>query len=320
MDKKDAIRGISQLQFEVTNRCNLKCSICWRALRPEDSFFVAKDISLGKFKIALDKFLGEFCIKEVNTQGLGEPLLCPDILKILQYVKAKNLIVWFVSNGVSIDDHMARELVEIGVDKIRISVDTADPEMYSKIKCGSSLNEICKNIALINLYKRKLKKDCPAVSFNCVLLKEAIDEMDRLLVMAHNLNVREITFIPLVNFLKGKATADNQVDLYSQDFNKRFNLLKARAQTLDIDLNIGVSMETKESRYCKYGFFIDVDGFVHPCCNILNYNFGNIFEDSVGVILDKYIEFRDYLDNQQLNCKECNKLIDNNKTKTNNFS
>ena len=270
MKKSDVLRDISQLQFEVTNRCNLKCSICWRALREEDSSFVARDISIEKFKLALDKFLQEFSIKEVNTQGLGEPLLCPDICKILQYVKAKSLIVWFVSNGVSIDDLMARELVEIGVDKIRISVDTADPDLYSQIKCGSSLTEICKNIALINSYKRKLKKEKPDISFNSVLLKEAVDNMDRLLVMAHNLNVKEVTFIPLVNFLKGKAVADNQVDLSSQDFNMKYSLLKARAQTLDIDLNIGISLETKDSRYCNYGFYVDVDGFVHPCCNILN--------------------------------------------------
>ena len=151
------LRQIKALQLEVTNCCNLKCSICSRDLR--ESSLDLRSLSFGDFESVFNKLCSFLDISEFNPQGLGEPFLCVDILKILSLVKSKQITTWLVTNGTLINDSIARGLVEIGVDKIRISVDSADPALYAKIKPDSRLEEIINNIRRLSFYKKSLKKD-----------------------------------------------------------------------------------------------------------------------------------------------------------------
>lgn len=306
---KKVLKGISKIQFEVTNDCNLSCRICWRALR--DEAVLVKNVSFDKFKLAIDKILNVFDIRELNTQGLGEPFLCPDILPILKYVKSEGLSVWLVTNGTLIDDHIAEKLVEIAVDKIRFSVDSADDRLYAAIKSGSSLDKITQNISKINTSKVKLNRKLPVIAFNSVVIKGALCGADKLIEMAASLSVKEISLIPLVVFSKSLAVKDEQVDFYDAGFNDRVRLLKELASQAGIELNLGISLESREDKFCHSGFYIDVDGLVHPCCNVSCRKFGNIYKENISSIVSEYLRFRKWLDGKRLSCKECNKVLDN---------
>jgi len=308
-EKNDKIlRGISRLQIEVTNNCNLSCRICWRTLRNES--VPAKNLTFACFKKAIDNIASFFDIRELNTQGLGEPFMCPDILAILKYAKSKGLAVWLVTNGTLVNDDIARGLVEIGVDKIRFSVDTADGGRYAAIKSGSSLDVVSRNIFRINLVKDKTDKNNPIIAFNSVVLKSTLEGGEGLIEMAANLKVSEITLIPLVLFSGGLAVSEEQVDFYGDGFNNRFKILKDRAARVDIELNLGISLESREDKFCHSGFYVDVDGFVHPCCSISLKNFGSVYSGDMRGIAEKYLSFRSWLDNKMISCKECNKILD----------
>jgi MoaA/NifB/PqqE/SkfB family radical SAM enzyme len=302
------LSNISTLQLEVTNNCNLHCSICWRALREEK--VELKDIPFAKFKKAIDGMLKFFPVKTINTQGLGEPLLCPEILKILDYAKSKGLTVWFVTNGTLIDDNLAKRLVEIGVDKIRISVDSADRQVYSAIKCGSDLDAVICNIGRLNHYKELLQKQAPVISFNSVVLHKNLSGIEELIDLASRNKVEEITLIPLVNFSKGLSIKQEQVDFYNDSFRANFDGLKEKARIKGLELNQGISLESQESRFCNFGFYLDVDGYVRPCCNISRFNFGNINNNNLEVITRKYLKFREWIDKNSISCKQCNGILD----------
>lgn len=304
----DILDRVSTLQFEITNNCNLNCSICWKALREQG--VPVKSISFDKFRIIMDKMLSIFPIREVNTQGLGEPMLCPDVLEILDCVKSKGLTAWFVTNGTLIDGRIAKKLVEIGVDKIRFSLDSADSEVYAAIKCGSSLEKIVQNIEKINHYKSQLHKKVPALAFNSVVLRKNFPTIGKLIELGRTVQAQEITLIPLVNFEKGLAVAQEQVSFYNDSFNAKFDALKKEAAADGIDLNLGISLESKETRFCNLGFYIDADCCVHPCCSISLFNFGNIYKQDVRVIVRNYLRFRKWLDGKVMSCKECNRILD----------
>jgi len=312
-NKTGVLKGIVQAQFEVTNRCNLNCSICWRALRDNDP--PSKEMSFSAFKAAIDKMSQMFQLQELNTQGLGEPLLCRDILKILEYAKSKGLSVWFVTNGSAINEEMAEKLVRLGIDKIRFSVDSADAGLYEKMKVGSKLDEIKENIKKVGKYKIKLHKDLPVISFNAVITKETFGSLDKLIEMASSLGAREITLIPLVDFKRGGATEENQVVFSDEKFIKHYSSMRIIAKEKGVDLNLGVSLETKDSKYCHYGIYVDVDGFLRPCCNTANFSLGNIFNEDINSLSVRLIEFRSWLDGKNIYCRECNKIIDNNLAK-----
>ncbi len=302
------LRQINALQLEVTNCCNLKCSICCRDLR--ESSLELRSLSFGDFEGIFNKISSFLNIFEFNPQGLGEPFLCADILKILSLVKSKQITTWLVTNGTLINDSIARGLVEIGVDKIRISVDSADPGLYAKIKPDSRLEEVIGNISRLNFYKERLKMDYPRLAFNSVVLRSTVVGLVDLIELASSLEVGEVTLIPLVLFSNEMSVKDDQVDFYGDDFKNRFEDLKILAQHKGVELNLGISLETKEVKYCHHGIYVDAAGGVYPCCNIASFKFGNAYRDDIQRIASRYLDFRKWLDKQNIPCKECNRILD----------
>jgi len=302
------LRQVNLLQFEVTNLCNLKCSICCRDLR--EGSLELRSLTFADFEKIFSKVSSLFNIKEFNPQGLGEPFLCADILKILSLVKSRQITTWLVTNGTLINDLIAKGLVEAGVDKIRVSVDSADAGLYAKIKPGSILEEVINNISRLNFYKEKLKLNNPRLAFNSVVLKSTIAGLEDLINLASRLNVDEVTLIPLVIFSKGMSIESEQVDFYDDDFRNRFEGLKILARQKGVELNLGISLETKEVKYCHRGIYIDASGSIYPCCNISSLKFGNAYRDDMKRIARRYLDFRKWLDSKQVTCKQCNKMID----------
>jgi len=269
-----------------------------------------RSLSFADFEKILSKVTSFLNIKELNPQGLGEPFLCADILKILSLAKSRQITTWLVTNGTLIDDLTANGLVEAWVDKIRVSIDSADSGLYAKIKPGSNLEDVISNISRINFYKKKLKIDRPNLAFNSVVLKSTVEGLEDLVNLASRLKVEEVTLISLVIFSKGMSIDQEQVDFYSADFKSRFEGLKIIGRDRGVEVNLGISLETKEVKYCNRGIYIDVSGDVYPCCNISTLKFGNAYRDDMKHMAKRYLDFRKWLDSKQVTCKQCNRMID----------
>ena len=62
----------------------------------------------------------------------GEPFLYPDIMPLLTYMKQKGLTISISTNGTKLDKHI-RQIVEIGVDFLLISID-GPPDTHDDIR------------------------------------------------------------------------------------------------------------------------------------------------------------------------------------------
>ena len=115
--------------LNLTKRCNLKCAHCYldattKAAGGDDELTTDECFRL------IDQ------IAEVNRGCLlvitgGEPLVRPDILDIARYAVKLGFMVVFGTNGMLIDDRMAKQLVEIGVMGVGISIDSLDPQKHN---------------------------------------------------------------------------------------------------------------------------------------------------------------------------------------------
>src|ERR1041385_2551300 len=114
------------IALNLTKRCNLKCAHCYLD-------------ATTKAGGGSDELTTEECfrlidqIAEVNRGCLlvitgGEPLTRPDILDIARHAVALGFMVVFGTNGMLINDRMAKELVELGVMGVGISIDSLDPQ------------------------------------------------------------------------------------------------------------------------------------------------------------------------------------------------
>jgi MoaA/NifB/PqqE/SkfB family radical SAM enzyme len=229
---------------------------------------------------------------------------------MVRLIKSKGLAVWFVTNGTLISEKNADALVEAGIDKIRISVDTADEALYGKIKKGAHLSATLENISLLRDVKRRKGFQCPYLSANVVVFKENKDGLTELITVLGRHGISEVTLLPLVSFNRGLATEQMQIDFYTQGFGELFETLKAHAQREGIELNRGVSMESKGERFCQSGLYIDCAGTVFPCCNITSVRLGSVHTDTAPAIGRRWMRFTRWVKKKNLYCHECNAAVD----------
>ena len=104
--------------WNVTKACNLRCVHCYACATPgpaegelatEEGFAVLDD--LRRFNVPAVLFSG------------GEPLVRPDILKLIAYAQSIGLVCTLSTNGILIDDPMADKLAKLGLRYAGISVD-----------------------------------------------------------------------------------------------------------------------------------------------------------------------------------------------------
>ena len=105
-----------KVQIEVTNNCNLKCEGCFREIMTRKKGYITYDTLLDALYIC-----HYFGIEEIHLHHLGEPLLHPNILKIIKIIKIIGFKVGFTTNGTLLTHDKLIELKDAGLDKIDIS-------------------------------------------------------------------------------------------------------------------------------------------------------------------------------------------------------
>jgi cyclic pyranopterin phosphate synthase len=139
-------RTVSYLRVSVTDRCDFRCVYCM----PEHMTFLPKADVLSLEE--LDRLCGAFIRKGVNKLRLtgGEPLVRRDVMKLfrsigrhLQTGSLKELTL--TTNGSQLA-RFAPELVDCGVKRVNVSVDTLDAEKFRKITRWGDLPKVIAGI------------------------------------------------------------------------------------------------------------------------------------------------------------------------------
>jgi uncharacterized radical SAM superfamily Fe-S cluster-containing enzyme len=112
-----ALASPVEAYFEVANRCNSKCATCPLTFSPHEA---ARQLSLDEFKALVDQ-LPE--LRRAVLQGIGEPLLNRDLAGMIGYLKARGVYVVFNTNAALLTARRQVELIESGLDELRVSID-----------------------------------------------------------------------------------------------------------------------------------------------------------------------------------------------------
>lgn len=129
--------------IEATRLCNLKCQSCPRDL----SNAASGHMEFGLFKKIIDEATlhgpRNFCL-----HMFGEPLLNPEIVKMVKYIKAANKkhAILLTTNGYFLNEQKAQELISSGVDKIVISFFTLKEERAKRLTGNADIAKVLCNI------------------------------------------------------------------------------------------------------------------------------------------------------------------------------
>jgi len=132
----------NRVTVELTNRCNLSCTFC-----PRQSI----DMNLGDMEMTLyKKIIDEMALHRPIKLLLffrGESLLHPNLIDMARYAKNKEIDnIFFSSNGLLLDDKIADELLDVGIDDISFSIDTLDESVYNSFRVAGDLKKTIENV------------------------------------------------------------------------------------------------------------------------------------------------------------------------------
>ncbi len=126
---------LTALNVELTNRCNLRCSICPRrdaGARPDC------DLDLETFKKIVDTTPG---LRVLLPFQWGEPLLSPILIPAIKYAVAKGIRVFVTTNGTLLDEKTADALVRSGLERLTVSFDGNPRTFESQRRSGKGDKE-----------------------------------------------------------------------------------------------------------------------------------------------------------------------------------
>ncbi|MDD5254979.1 MAG: radical SAM protein [Candidatus Omnitrophica bacterium] len=169
--------GFDRVMIDVTTRCNLKCSVCYR--EPDS----AADMDIRKLGELAQQFRG----KIISICG-GEPTMRPDLPQIIRLFSKKNT-VFLITNGIKLSQYdYLRELHASGLRYVSFSLNGLSEEALAAINEEGILAQ--KLSALANLKRLRVKtvlavvlakgvneKELPQIFDFCLQNRDYIEEL-----------------------------------------------------------------------------------------------------------------------------------------------
>jgi cyclic pyranopterin phosphate synthase len=184
-------RSVSYLRVSVTDRCDFRCVYC---MAEDMEFLPRKDLLTLE---ELDRLCSAFIARGTTKLRLtgGEPLVRRDIMRLFRALSRhlvsgalKELTV--TTNGSQLAKH-AEELVDCGVKRINVSLDTLKPDLFRQLTRRGDLSVVLDGVAAA-------QKAGLAVKLNAVALKGVNeDEIFALTEFAHARGM-DLTFIEVM--------------------------------------------------------------------------------------------------------------------------
>ena len=197
------------LKIETTNRCNLTCPFCYHTYAvAQDLKFQIKSVAHGNrqsllhhnskighhmsfntFRYILDQFP---MLNRIDLQGIGEPLLNPDFINILDYSSKRGIASQFYTNGTLLGREIIHHLTTLNVSEITVSIDGATAETYEWFRAGSKFNKVTNNVYDLIEKRRFKSKLSPRVRLAMVATRYNVHEIYTLVDLGHELGVDSV--------------------------------------------------------------------------------------------------------------------------------
>lgn len=276
------------VSWNITNMCNLRCSHCYL----DASYLTTGGNELGT----------EECLEIVDGladagTGIliltgGEPLMRQDIKKVIEKA-SEDMMVVIGTNGLLLNKKRVKQLVEMGVGGIGVSIDSLEPEVHDSfrgqkgawdrsVKCL----EICRDVGL-------------EFTIQTTVNENNYDQIEEIARFANEKGARSFNLYFLVCTGRGESLADITPEMYEEAIERlvalqeQYDDMLVRAKCAPHVKRVAHSQESSllysagcmaATSYCR----ITPEGKVTPCPymeveagNLLKQSFKDIWKNSL---------------------------------------
>jgi MoaA/NifB/PqqE/SkfB family radical SAM enzyme len=120
--------SIAIMQFQYGYQCNMRCEHCCTSkMEKRRRHFTIPDV------VELSRQADEYGLAHMTITG-GEPLMFPDLDDLIRAVDPMKFFISIDSNGWYLDQEKANHLVSMGIGKVHLSLDSADPAIHDAFR------------------------------------------------------------------------------------------------------------------------------------------------------------------------------------------
>ncbi|MDR7040448.1 MoaA/NifB/PqqE/SkfB family radical SAM enzyme [Methylobacterium sp. BE186] len=217
--------------MEVTNRCNLLCETCPRTF---ETLEPPADMSWELFTRIVDQVPN---VARVVLHGVGEPMLVKSLPRMIRYLKRRGIYVLFNTNGTLMQPKRFQELIDTGLDELRVSLDAADRASYLRVRGKDFFDRIVRDVGQFVAYQRRIEAVVPKVSLWLTGLKETIEQLPAFVRLAAEMGVHEVHLQRLVFDEVGYGLARADHSLFENTQAEERAAIEA-AQAIGADLGV----------------------------------------------------------------------------------
>jgi cyclic pyranopterin phosphate synthase len=186
-------RKINYLRLSVTDRCNMRCFYCM----PREGIAKQSHAAMLTYEelLLISQTAVAMGIEKIRITG-GEPLVRAGIVDFMAMLSAipglKHLAL--TTNGLLLAE-MADDLYQAGVQRLNVSLDSLNPQIFSAITRGGDLSKVLDGLAAAE------RAGFPPPKINCVIMRgvndaEILDFADR--TLSHGNSIRFIEYMPAI--------------------------------------------------------------------------------------------------------------------------
>jgi radical SAM protein with 4Fe4S-binding SPASM domain len=165
------------LEVEFTNFCNLKCPVCPTGIKQQEREPVAMRADL--FEQVWEETAPY--LLTASLFGWGEPLLHPQIGRMLEIAGRHDVVTLLSTNGMPLRTESVREaLVEFPPSTLIVAIDGLTDETNSRYRVGAQLEPILDGVAKLAELRKKKATRYPVLQMRFLVMKHNEHELQRL--------------------------------------------------------------------------------------------------------------------------------------------
>ncbi len=263
----------------ITQQCNLACPHCYSSAASKHP----DELSVPECRAVIDA-LSELGVETIGWTG-GEPLMRKDLEETIAYAGDRGISSAITTNGVLLTAKRARQLKEVGVESIQVSLDGSTPERNAMMRqaTGRQFERVISGI-------RSSQQMGFRVHLAMLLGQANLEDARDFVALARDLGVSSVRFCAFVPKGRGSATTIKEKLSFSDRLNDLKILVEGLRGSVDpvilFDPAFGPLPPDYQFHPCIAGtetFYLAPNGDVFPCTSLIDDEFtvGNVRQRSL---------------------------------------
>lgn len=249
------------LMVEPASYCDMTCPMCPVVLNRTRRPPVRLEFEV--FEKLMEEIGRELAL--ITFWNFGEPLLNPDLFRMIRWAKRDRIFCAVSSNLLSLEAGRTEELLESGLDYLIVSFDGASEETYEKFRGKGNFRPVVENLRRLLDRRSELGLNRPFVNLQFIVMKDNEHEIGAIRKFARDIGVDKLS---LKKF--------TYVSEETRDF------LPGRE-----DYVLGKYKQSAPMNFCSRPWtstVLSADGEIVPCCGDLDFRhrFGNLSDPDLN--------------------------------------